>query len=236
MTGATYTATMTRVLVADDDPAVLDVLASYLEREGHTVVQAPDGDIAMQILTREPVDVAVLDVMMPGRNGLDICRWLHANTDTAIILVTGRAEETDRIVGLELGADDYVTKPFSPREVTTRVATVLRRVTRTPATSAVVVGGLRLDPSTRETAVRGTSVELTAREFDLLHLLARHPRQVFTREQILEAVWGYPPDSAGAATATITVHVRRLREKLELDPSHPLMLQTVHGVGYRLVP
>jgi DNA-binding response OmpR family regulator len=237
MTTATYTQLMARVLVVDDDPAVRDVLARYLQRDGHVVVQASDGDRAMDVLTQTPVDLAVLDVMIPGRNGLEICRWLRANGDTAVILVTARAEETDRIVGLEIGADDYVTKPFSPREVAARVATVLRRTVGSQVSSSpLVVGDLRLDPATRETTVRGTPVVLTAREFDLMHLLARHPRHVFSREQILETVWGYPPRTGGSATATITVHVRRLREKLELDPSRPRMLQTVHGVGYRLVP
>jgi len=223
---------VTTVLVADDESSVREVVADYLRRDGFTVVEAADGTAARRALV-SGVDLAVLDVAMPGESGLELCRWLAGATP--VILLTARAEETDRILGLELGADDYVTKPFSPREVVARVRTVLRRasVPVEPETS-LVAGDLSMNATTREVRVRGEEVLLTAREFELLEFLARHPRHVFSREQVLDRVWGFTP--ASGDTATVTVHVRRLREKIELDPSAPRMLQTVHGVGYRFVP
>src|SRR4051812_31683359 len=172
--------------------------------------------------------------MLPGPDGLELCRWIRARSDLPVIMLTGRGELTDRIVGLELGADDYLTKPFSPRELTARVRTVLRRARAASADGGrIEVGDLVLDPATREVELRGASVRLTVREFDLLEFLCRHPRHVFSRDQLMDAAWGY---RSARDTGTVTVHIRRLREKLEDDPSQPTRLQTVWGIGYRLVP
>jgi DNA-binding response OmpR family regulator len=172
--------------------------------------------------------------MLPGGDGLDLCREIRANGQLPVIMLTARAEEADRIVGLELGADDYVTKPFSPRELTARVRTVLRRATPQPnGEGRLVFDELELDDATRDVLVAGRPVRLTAKEFDLLAFLARHPRQVFSRQQLMDAVWGY---AAAFETGTVTVHVRRLREKVERDPARPRWIQTVWGVGYRFTP
>ncbi len=186
------------------------------------------------MLEAEAPDLVVLDVMLPGSDGLELCRWIRSRSELPVIMLTARGEEADRIVGLELGADDYVTKPFSPRELAARVRTVLRRTTaRDAAPERVAFGDLELDAATREVRKDGVELRLTAREFDLLWFLASHPRRVFGRDQIMSRVWGY---EAALDTGTVTVHVRRLREKIEDDPSHPRHLQTVWGVGYRLVP
>jgi DNA-binding response OmpR family regulator len=172
--------------------------------------------------------------MLPGTDGLDLCRWIRARSDLPVIMLTARGEEADRIVGLELGADDYVTKPFSPRELAARVRSVLRRSAQQPATlDRVAFGEVELDPNAREVTKAGATLELTAKEFDLLHFLASHPRHVFSRDQLMDRVWGY---SAALDTGTVTVHIRRLREKIEDDPSRPRFLQTVWGAGYRLSP
>jgi DNA-binding response OmpR family regulator len=172
--------------------------------------------------------------MLPGTDGLELCRWIRARSDLPVIMLTARGEEADRIVGLELGADDYVTKPFSPRELTARVRTVLRRASpRIAKTGRLTFEELELDARTREVTRGGDALRLTAKEFDLLWFLANHPRQVFSREQLMDRVWGY---EAALDTGTVTVHIRRLREKIEDDPSHPRRLQTVWGVGYRFVP
>jgi DNA-binding response OmpR family regulator len=172
--------------------------------------------------------------MLPGTDGLELCRWIRTRSELPVILLTARGEEADRIVGLELGADDYVTKPFSPRELAARVRTVLRR-TKPPgrAGERLAFGDVELDASTRDVHKGGQELRLTAKEFDLLWFLARHPRRVFSRDQLMSRVWGY---EAALDTGTVTVHVRRLREKIEDDPSRPRHLQTVWGVGYRLVP
>ena len=222
------------ILVVDDEPIVRDVVCRYLERESFRTVEAADGDEACRVLRSEDVQLVVLDVMLPGQDGLAVCRWIRARSDTPVIMLTGRAELTDRIVGLELGADDYVTKPFSPRELVARIRTVLRRAGGSMSTEGrIELADLVVDPATREVLVSGELVELTVREFDLLEFLCRHPRQVFSRDQLMDAVWGY---RSARDTGTVTVHVRRLREKLELDPSHPQRFQTVWGVGYRFVP
>ena len=223
-----------KILVVDDEPIVRDVVCRYLERESFRTVEAADGDEACRVLRSEDVQLVVLDVMLPGQDGLAVCRWIRARSDTPVIMLTGRAELTDRIVGLELGADDYVTKPFSPRELVARIRTVLRRAGGSMSTEGrIELADLVVDPATREVLVSGELVELTVREFDLLEFLCRHPRQVFSRDQLMDAVWGY---RSARDTGTVTVHVRRLREKLELDPSHPQRFQTVWGVGYRFVP
>ena len=223
-----------KILVVDDEPIVRDVVCRYLERESFRTVEAADGDEACRVLRSEDVQLVVLDVMLPGQDGLAVCRWIRARSDTPVIMLTGRAELTDRIVGLELGADDYVTKPFSPRELVARIRTVLRRAGGSMSTEGrIELADLVVDPATREVLVSGELIELTVREFDLLEFLCRHPRQVFSRDQLMDAVWGY---RSARDTGTVTVHVRRLREKLELDPSHPQRFQTVWGVGYRFVP
>jgi DNA-binding response OmpR family regulator len=224
---------MATVLVVDDEPIVRDVVTRYLERDGHRIVAAGDGLQARGLIEREAPNLVVLDVMLPGEtDGLALCRWIRSTSDLAVILLTARGDETDRIVGLELGADDYVTKPFSPRELATRVRAVLRRARpAAPPTERVEVGPLRLDAGRREARRDGELLRLTAREFELLWFLASNPGQVFSRDQLMARVWGY---SAALDTGTVTVHVRRLREKVEENPSEPRLLETVWGVGYRL--
>jgi DNA-binding response OmpR family regulator len=229
---------MSTVLVVDDEPIVRDVIVRYLKRDGHETIEAADGDTARQLLEGSRLgaypDLVVLDVMLPGVDGLELCRWIRARSELPVILLTARGEESDRIVGLELGADDYVTKPFSPRELAARVRTVLRRARPAEAESErFSFGDVVVDPPTREATKGGVPLTLTAREFDLLTFLARHPRRVFSRDQLMAGVWGY---QAAVDTGTVTVHVRRLREKIEDDPSAPAHLQTVWGVGYRFVP
>ena len=225
---------MSTVLVVDDEPIVRDVVVRYLEREGYKTLVAGDGNVARQLIQRHSPSLVVLDVMLPGTDGLELCRWIRRESDLPVIMLTARGEEADRIVGLELGADDYITKPFSPRELAVRVRTVLRRATpRVPASERLVFDGLEIDGPTREVARDGEPVRLTAKEFDLLRFLASHPRRVFSRDQLMDRVWGY---EAALDTGTVTVHVRRLREKIEDDPSQPRFLQTVWGVGYRFMP
>ena len=224
---------MSTVLVVDDEPIVRDVVARYLERDGHRIISAADGDEARGLIEREAPSLVVLDVMLPGEtDGLALCRWIRATSDLAVILLTARGDETDRIVGLELGADDYVTKPFSPRELATRVRTVLRRARPAPPPQErVEVGPLVLDAAHHEARRDGELLRLTAKEFELLWFLASNANRVFSRDQLMARVWGY---AAALDTGTVTVHVRRLREKLERDASRPELLETVWGVGYRL--
>ncbi|MBA2568862.1 MAG: response regulator transcription factor [Actinobacteria bacterium] len=224
----------TTVLVVDDEPIVREVVVSYLQREGFRTLEAADGNRAKEILETDPPSIVLLDVMLPGTDGLELCRWIRSRSKLPVIMLTARGEESDRIVGLELGADDYVTKPFSPRELAARVRTVLRRSEPSvPADKSLEYDGLTLDAWTREVLRDGEAVRLTAKEFDLLWFLASHPRRVFSREDLMRRVWGY---SAALDTGTLTVHVRRLREKLEQDPSRPERLETVWGIGYRFSP
>ncbi len=224
---------MTRVLVVDDEPTIREIVVGYLEREGFKTLEAADGNRARELLERDPPDLVVLDLMLPGTDGLELCRWIRSRSRVPVIMLTARGEESDRIVGLELGADDYVTKPFSPRELAARVRTVLRRAEPDAAADErLSYDGLVIDSSTREVTRGNEPLRLTAREFDLLWFLASHPRRVFSREQLMQRVWGY---SAALDTGTVTVHMRRLREKIEDDPSHPRHLETVWGVGYRFV-
>ena len=222
---------MATVLVVDDEPIVREVVVRYLERDGHRTLEAGDGDHARELLERELPDLVVLDVMLPGMDGLSLCRWIRARSELPVILLTARGEEADRIVGLELGADDYVTKPFSPRELAARVRTVMRR-SAPPAHSAarLRVAGLEIDADTREVTRDGRPMRLTAKEFDLLWFLASHPRHVFSRSQLMDRVWGY---ESALDTGTVTVHVRRLREKIETDPTRPRRIATIWGTGYR---
>ena len=224
---------MAAVLVVDDEPIVRDVVTRYLERDGHDVFTAASGDEARAQIEDGGPDLVLLDVMLPGRtDGLALCRWIRSTSDLPVILVTARGDEADRIVGLELGADDYITKPFSPRELATRVKTVLRRArsSSVPPTR-LSVGSLFLDATKHEVRKGEQPLQLTAKEFELLWFLASNPNQVFSRDQLMHRVWGY---SSALETGTVTVHVRRLREKLEDDPSSPTLLETIWGVGYRL--
>jgi len=225
---------MTTVLVVDDEPTIREIVAGYLERDGYRTLEAADGNRARELLERDPPDLVVLDVMLPGPDGLELCRWIRSRSRLPVIMLTARGEESDRIVGLELGADDYVTKPFSPRELAARVRTVLRRAEpEAVSDERLSFNGLVIDSATREVTKNGAPLRLTAREFDLLWFVASHPRRVFSREQIMRRVWGY---SSALDTGTVTVHVRRLREKIEDQPSHPRHLETVWGVGYRFSP
>jgi DNA-binding response OmpR family regulator len=225
---------MATVLVVDDEPIVRDVVVRYLQRDGFETLVAGDGDVARRLIEETPPALVVLDVMLPGTDGLALCRWIRSRGDMPVIMLTARGDEADRIVGLELGAGDYVTKPFSPRELAVRVQTVLRRAK--PAASEaerLELDGLVIDPHTREVLRNGERLRLTAKEFDLLFFLASNPRQVFSRDQLMGRVWGY---EAAVDTGTVTVHVRRLRAKIERDPSSPEHLETVWGVGYRFTP
>ena len=223
---------MKTVLVVDDEPIVREVVVRYLEREGYRTLEAGDGDAARDALARTSPDLVVLDVMLPGTDGLELCRWIRSTSQLPVIMLTARGEEADRIVGLELGADDYVTKPFSPRELAARVKSVLRRSDRADESAErLEFGDVELERATREVRKAGIELRLTAKEFDLLWFLASHPRRVFSRDQLMARVWGY---TAALDTGTVTVHVRRLREKLEDDPSQPRYLETVWGIGYRL--
>jgi DNA-binding response OmpR family regulator len=224
----------TTVLVVDDEPIVREVVVSYLEREGYRTLEAGDGDTARRLVEEEPPELVVLDVMLPGTDGLELCRWIRARSDLPVIMLTARGDEADRIVGLDLGADDYVTKPFSPRELAARVRTVLRRTAPSLGKAEhLSFDGLDIDARSREVTKDGKALRLTAKEFDLLWFMANHPRQVFSRDQLMDRVWGY---EAALDTGTVTVHIRRLREKIEDDPSHPRFLQTIWGVGYRFHP
>jgi DNA-binding response OmpR family regulator len=224
----------TTVLVIDDEPIVREVVVSYLRREGYRTLEAGDGDSARRLLEEEPLNLVVLDLMLPGTDGLELCRWIRTRSELPVIMLTARGDEADRIVGLELGADDYVTKPFSPRELAARVRTVLRRTaTEIPRAERLSFDGLDVDARTREVRKEGEPLKLTAKEFDLLWFMANHARQVFSRDQLMDRVWGY---EAAFDTGTVTVHIRRLREKIEDEPSRPRFLQTVWGIGYRFNP
>ncbi len=225
---------MPTVLVVDDEPIVREVVVRYLKREGYRTLEAGDGDTARELVERFSPNLVVLDVMLPGTDGLSLCRWIRERSDLPVIMLTARGDEADRIVGLELGADDYVTKPFSPRELATRVRTVLRRVSPVPSREErMVFDDLEIDAAAREVKRGGNALRLTAKEFDLLWFLASHPRKVFSRDQLMAGVWGY---EAAFDTGTVTVHMRRLREKIEAEPSRPRYLETVWGAGYRFVP
>ena len=223
---------MATVLVVDDEPIVREVVVRYLAREGHRTLEAGDGNVAREVIESSDLDLVVLDLMLPGTDGLELCRWIRGRSELPVIMLTARGEEADRIVGLELGADDYVTKPFSPRELAARVRSVLRRTgSNGAAVEALEFGDVELERETRDARKAGTPIRLTAKEFDLLWFLASHPRRVFSRDQLMASVWGY---TAAFDTGTVTVHVRRLREKIEDDPSQPRYLETVWGIGYRL--
>ncbi|MEX0755546.1 MAG: response regulator transcription factor [Actinomycetota bacterium] len=227
----------TKILVVDDEPMVREVLARYLEKEGYAVDCAEDGSSALDAFDATVPDLVLLDLMLPRVDGLEVFRRIRASRERQpVIMLTAKGEETDRVVGLELGADDYVTKPFSPREVVARVRAVLRRSNGSPSElvpDVLRLGDLTIDGPRREVTQRGEPAHLTRKEFDLLQVLASSPGVTFTRTQLLEEVWDFAWDGD---TATVTVHIRRLREKIEDDPSQPRHLLTVWGVGYRFEP
>jgi DNA-binding response OmpR family regulator len=221
------------ILIVDDEPTIRDVVEQYLRREGYRTTTASNGEEA--VVRSADADLIVLDLMLPKMDGLEVARQIRSTRDVPIIMLTAKTEEVDKLVGLGLGADDYMTKPFSPRELVARVTAVLRRSnSAAPQVGDIVrVGGLRINPQLRTVERDGMPVELTAREFELLLFLASHPGQVFTREQLLDQVWDYhfPGD-----TSTVTVHIRRLREKVEPDAVRPSYVKTVWGVGYKVDP
>lgn len=220
------------ILVVEDEQTIREVVRRYLERDGFTVREAADGRAALVAVEDEPPDLIVLDLMLPGLDGLTLTRQLRQRSNIPIVMLTAKGETMDRIHGLELGADDYMVKPFSPQELVARIRAVLRRAgeaSPSPA-QALEFDDLRIDPVTRAVAANGAGVTLTAKEFDLLWFFACHPKQVFTRAQLLDNVWGY--EFYGDAS-TVTVNIRRLREKIERDPSQPRRLLTVWGVGYK---
>ncbi len=231
-----------RIVVVDDDPTVADVVGRYLVRDGHTVECVHDGHEALRRIAEQQPDLVVLDLMLPGIDGLEVCRRLRERWPIPVVMLTALGDETDRLAGFEIGADDYVTKPFSPRELAMRVRSVLRR-SRSAAPAACPTRRARsqgiltdrdvtVDLAAHEVRIGGKLVQLTSREYDLLVFLLRNPRQAFTREQLLSEVWGW----TFGDTSTVTVHVRRLREKLEADPTLPRRIVTVWGVGYRYEP
>ncbi len=223
------------VLVVDDDRTVADVVSLYLANAGYSVLNAADGASALELADARRPNLVVLDLMLPGIAGLEVCQRLRARGPVPIIMLTARSDEDERVLGLRCGADDYVTKPFSPRELVARVEAVLRRAQSDPAIERAASFGdveLSIDPGAREVRLRGYPVVLTAREYDLLAFLARHPHTAFTREVLLQRVW----DWSFGDVSTVTVHIRRLREKLEDDPAKPKRLVTVWGTGYRYEP
>ncbi|MER7999962.1 response regulator transcription factor [Streptomyces sp. NPDC095613] len=218
------------ILVVDDDPTVAEVVTGYLERAGFAVHQAPDGPAALRATELRWPDLVVLDLMLPGMDGLEVCRLLRSRGPVPVIMLTARGDEDDRILGLEIGADDYVTKPFSPRELVLRVESVLRRGSSPqPPGATLSAAGLELDPAARRATKHGHDLSLTLREFDLLAYFLRHPGQVCDRDRLMREVWGWEFGDL----STVTVHVRRLRGKIEDDPARPGLIHTVWGAGYR---
>jgi two-component system alkaline phosphatase synthesis response regulator PhoP len=223
-----------RVLVVDDEAQIVRVLRGYLEKAGFSVLTASSGPEALRVARQERPDLIILDLMLPGMDGLDVCRALRKESDVPIIMLTARVEETDRLIGLELGADDYVSKPFSPREVVARVRAVLRRTQaalKAPEEGTLVVGDLRLDVPKRLLFVGERQVELTPSEFEILRLMMRSPGRVFSREQLLEATQGVAYEGY---ERTIDTHIKNLRRKIEKTPGQPEYILTVHGVGYKM--
>lgn len=227
---------MTLIAVVEDEPDISEVVSLYLKRADFQVTSFADGLSALEAFNRQLPDLVILDVMLPGLDGFKLTRSLRDHSNVPIILLTSRREESDRIAGLELGADDYVIKPFSPQELVSRVRAILRRARSEPADlaeSSLVFNDLSINPQTRLVTLGQREVTLTAKEFDMLFYLARHPRQVFTRDQLLESIWGL---SDFIDLGTVTVHIRRLREKIEKDPTSPARVVTVWGVGYKFEP
>jgi|SRR5579884_1599866 len=226
---------MQTILIVDDEAIVREVVGQYLRQEGFRVETAGDGHAALESFARARPDLVVLDLMLPGLDGIEVCRRVRAQSNVPVIMLTAKADETDTIIGLGVGADDYVTKPFSPRELVARVKAVLRRAALPSLADGdpLRFGSLTIRPDRRQVELGGRAVELTGREFDLLAFLARHPGQVFTRETLLDKVWDWSFASDGG---TVTVHIRRLRQKIEADPERPRYIKTVWGVGYKFEP
>lgn len=227
---------MTKIVIVEDEPSISEVVSLYLRRAGYEVSSFSDGLSALNELTDRLPDLIILDVMLPGMDGFTLIRKLRDQSDVPVILLTSRREESDRIAGLELGADDYVVKPFSPQELVSRVRAVLRRAgsnVENPDAGVLVFKNLAINPQTREVSLNGQTIILTAKEFDLLYFMAQHSRQVFTRDQLLENIWGF---SHYIDPGTVTVHIRRLREKIEEDPTSPATIITVWGIGYKFEP
>jgi DNA-binding response OmpR family regulator len=226
-----------QILIVEDETSIAEVVSLYLKRAGYSVQTAPDGRQAMTLFERRKPDLVILDLMLPEVDGFSLARWLRDRSNVPIIMLTARRQEIDRIAGLEMGADDYVVKPFSPQELVSRVRAVMRRVKREQPDLEqdrdLSFNDLTINPRSRVVTAHNSPIELTAKEFDMLYLLAQHPKQVFTREQLLERVWG---GAQYIDPGTVTVHVRRLREKIEIDPSQPKRLLTVWGVGYKFEP
>jgi DNA-binding response OmpR family regulator len=227
-----------RVLIVDDEACIRDVLGRYLRQAGFVTMDAADGLQALRVARATPPDLMILDLMLPGMDGMDVCRTLRQSWAGPVLMLTARGEESDMLDGFDAGADDYVVKPFSPREVVARAQALMRRVEATSAPAialedTVIIGDLVIRPTLRTATQGDAPLDLTAKEFDLLRFLAARPRQVFTRQQLLDHVWGY--DYFGDPS-TVTVHIRRLREKVERDPADPRLLKTVWGIGYKFEP
>ncbi|MGE7876672.1 response regulator transcription factor [Peribacillus muralis] len=227
-----------KILIVDDESSIRDVCKRYLQREGYLTIEASDGEEAIAKWKKQKPDLIILDLMMPYKTGWEVCQEIREVDDVPIIMLTARGEEQDRLMGLTNGAEDYVTKPFSPRELVLRVKSIFRLLGRNPLlteireahVNMVQYGELEVNEATRTVCLRHDPIELTMKEFDILWLLINHPKQVFSRSQLLEKVWNMEFEGD---TTTVTVHMRRLREKLERDPSNPQMLKTVWGVGYK---
>jgi DNA-binding response OmpR family regulator len=227
-----------RVLIVDDEQTVREVVGQYMELEGYQVLQATNGLEALRIASATPPDIVILDLTLPGIDGLEVCRRLRAGSAVPILMLTARAEDADKLEGFGVGADDYLTKPFNPRELVVRVQAIMRRLEAMSVPAMVFdgdlhVGDITIHPHMRQAERDGAPIELTTKEFDLLLFLAGRPKQVFTREQLLQHVWNY--DNYGE-DSTVTVHIRRLREKIERDPARPRHLRTVWGIGYKFEP
>jgi two-component system response regulator ResD len=229
------TGIMPTVLVVDDESIVREVVAEYLRQDGFDVEVAEDGPEALKRFAQARPDLVLLDLMLPGIDGLEVCRRIRMQSNVPVIMVTAKGDEIDTIIGLGVGADDYISKPFSPRELVARVKAALRRATAPLLAEGdpLHFGSLTIRPDRRQVEIAGDSVELTAREFDLLEFLARNAGQVFTRDDLLDKVWDWAYASDGG---TVTVHVRRLRQKIEADPERPRHIKTVWGVGYKFEP
>ncbi len=225
-----------KIMLVEDEPSIAEVVTLYLKRAGYQVMAFDDGAAALEQLKQKMPDLLILDLMVPNVDGYEITRWLRDRSDVPIIMLTARRSEADRIAGLEMGADDYVVKPFSPQELVSRVRAVFRRTHRggeEQEEQTIDFGDLRIDPQTRLVHLQEKEISLTSKEYELLWHLANHPRQVFSRDQLLERIWGI---SDYIDPGTVTVHIRRLREKIEPDPSNPRHLLTVWGVGYKFEP
>ncbi|MHC1781745.1 MAG: response regulator [Anaerolineaceae bacterium] len=226
----------TSIFVIEDEPSIAEVVSLYLRRAGFKVRIISDGRQAMEVLGSDIPDLVIIDLMLPGVDGLAITRWLRTRSEVPIIMLTARREEADRISGFEMGADDYVIKPFSPPELVGRVKAVLRRSSQKLSPddqNPITLGSLKIDPQTRRVQMEQREIILTAKEFEMLHWLARHPHQVFTRDKLLEIIWGL---SDVIDPSAVTVHIRRLREKIENNPAEPVHIVTVWGVGYKFEP